>query len=94
MALDLGAKLCSNHDLVNFKTTFFVDSVTRTSLSSFQMLFTDVDILFGVSGLTSIRLLASEGQSVYFPIVFSTFKNSAENFHKDGSGYWRHFGYG
>lgn len=58
------------------------------------MVFTDVDILFGNSGLTSIRLMANEGQSVYFPIVFSTFKNSGGNFYDDGSGYWRHFGYG
>jgi len=58
------------------------------------MLFTDVDIIFGNSGLTSVRLLANEGHSVYFPIVFSTFKNTGDDFAKEGSGYWRHFGFG
>ncbi len=70
----------------------------------FQMLFTDVDILFTTQALTTIRLTTIENHSVYFPIVYSHFKdvdhnNNDNNVNKDyfddqKLGYWRYFGYG
>jgi len=73
--------------------------------NNFQMLFTDVDILFTKQALTTIRLMTLENHSVYFPIVYSLFKdqssssnnnnNSNNDYFDDGkSGYWRYFGYG
>ena len=68
------------------------------------MLFTDVDILLSTQSLTTIRLLTIENHSVYFPIVFSLFKDQNNNsnnnnnnnqyFDADKPGYWRYFGYG
>jgi hypothetical protein len=70
----------------------------------FQMLFTDVDILFTRQALTTIRLMTLENHSVYFPIVYSLFRDDDNNnnnnndnnnyFDDRKSGYWRYFGYG
>ena len=46
----------------------------------------DVDISFNATALENVRRFTAEGRSVYFPIVFSEFR--------DGGGYWRDFGYG
>ena len=46
----------------------------------------DVDISFTSSTLDNVRRFTVEGKSVYFPIVFSEFR--------DGGGYWRDYGYG
>ncbi len=43
------------------------------------MLFTDVDILFTMQALTTIRLMTLENHSVYFPIVYSLFKDNNNN---------------
>ncbi len=68
------------------------------------MLFTDVDILFTKQALTTIRLMTLENHSVYFPIVYSLFRDDDNNnnnnndnnnyFDDRKSGYWRYFGYG
>jgi len=46
----------------------------------------DVDISFNTKALENVRRFTVEEKSVYFPIVFSEFR--------DGGGYWRDFGYG
>lgn len=46
----------------------------------------DVDISFNAQSLENVRRFTIEDKSVYFPIVFSEFR--------DGGGYWRDFGYG
>ena len=46
----------------------------------------DVDISFNSIALENVRRFTVEGQSVYFPIIFSEFR--------DGGGFWRSFGYG
>ena len=46
----------------------------------------DVDISFNGQALENVRRFTVEGRSVYYPIVFSEFR--------DGGGYWRDFGYG
>lgn len=46
----------------------------------------DVDISFNARALENVRRFTVEGKSVYYPIVFSEFR--------DGGGFWRTFGYG
>ena len=65
------------------------------------MFFVDVDIFFNAQAVKTIRLLTIQGQTVYFPIVYSTFGNSHRNTTLRGmqklenvEGYWRQFGYG
>lgn len=50
------------------------------------LLLLDVDIQFTAVALNTIRSFTHQGESVYFPIVFSQFE--------DGGGYWRDFGFG
>ena len=47
------------------------------------MLFTDVDILLTTQALTTIRLTTIENHSVYFPIVYSHFKDVDHNNNND-----------
>ena len=50
------------------------------------LLLLDVDIKFTAAAFGTIRMFTKPGASVFFPIVFSQFK--------DDGGYWRDFGFG
>ena len=50
------------------------------------LLLLDIDIQFTAAALHTARTFTRPRQAVYFPIVFSQFR--------DGGGYWRDFGYG
>ena len=50
------------------------------------LLLLDIDIRFSAAALATARTFTALGKSVYFPIVFSEFR--------DGGGYWRDFGFG
>ena len=50
------------------------------------LLLLDIDIKFTAAAFSTIRMFTKAGSSVFFPIVFSEFK--------DKGGYWRDFGFG
>ena len=50
------------------------------------LLLLDIDIKFTAAAFSTIRMFTKAGSSVFFPIVFSQFK--------DNGGYWRDFGFG
>ena len=50
------------------------------------LLLLDVDMEVGTETVNNVRFIVKKGDTVYFPIVFSEFR--------DGGGYWRDFGYG
>lgn len=50
------------------------------------LLLLDVDILVETKALDTVRNIVRQGETVYFPIVYSQFR--------DGGGYWRDFGFG
>ena len=50
------------------------------------LLLLDIDIKFTAAAFSTIRMFTKAGSSVFFPIVFSQFK--------DKGGYWRDFGFG